>query len=245
MFFLSLSGQSNPFISKLNVEYEMYLNISEPLEYSAILFSNDSISLFTYSSKEKSRESLEDNSNELGLRIYLADTVVSNIVTNKRENTLYTLRRRIISKPRYYYTVEEVPNFKWKIERKEKLISGIKCYLANLKFRGREYSVWYAPSIPSQFGPWKLGGLPGLILEASDVYNEVVFRATKIEFIEEEIALPSYESYEVLSLEQHIYDVEKNMEAFEKKLRSRMPKGTNVQLDPKARGIELNFNDLQ
>jgi hypothetical protein len=35
-------------------------------------------------------------------------------------------------------------------------------------FKGREYIVWYAPSIAYAEGPWKLGGLPGLILEAYD-----------------------------------------------------------------------------
>jgi GLPGLI family protein len=35
-------------------------------------------------------------------------------------------------------------------------------------FKGRGYTAWYAPSITNMEGPWKLGGLPGMILEAYD-----------------------------------------------------------------------------
>jgi len=38
------------------------------------------------------------------------------------------------------------------------------CRRAIGKFRGREYEVWYTTDIPIPGGPFKLGGLPGLIL---------------------------------------------------------------------------------
>ena len=36
--------------------------------------------------------------------------------------------------------------------------------MATTHFRGREWKVWFSEEIPLSLGPWKLGGLPGLIL---------------------------------------------------------------------------------
>lgn len=60
----------------------------------------------------------------------------------------------------------------WRLESEEKKVEGIPCKRATVRFKGRDYVAWYAPSIPISNGPWKLGGLPGLILEASDVRGE-------------------------------------------------------------------------
>ena len=54
----------------------------------------------------------------------------------------------------------------WKIKTEFKEVLGYKCRLAIGTFRGREYKAWYAEEIPISEGPWKLGGLPGLILSA-------------------------------------------------------------------------------
>lgn len=56
----------------------------------------------------------------------------------------------------------------WQTSNEQKLIGGIPCLMAVTQFKGRRYTAWYAPSITIPDGPWKLGGLPGLILEAYD-----------------------------------------------------------------------------
>ena len=54
---------------------------------------------------------------------------------------------------------------KWVITSEKKKIAGIECKKATTFYRCANYTAWFAPSIPVQFGPWKLGGLPGLIFE--------------------------------------------------------------------------------
>ncbi len=82
------------------------------------------------------------------------------------------------------YTVEEpvFPKLKWTISDEKKLINKFECQKATAIFRGRNYIAWFAPSIPIQDGPWKLTGCPGLILEAYDDADEVLFLFSSIEY---------------------------------------------------------------
>ena len=57
------------------------------------------------------------------------------------------------------------------------------CYRATCRFRGRNYEAWYTPEIPRSEGPWKLQGLPGLILAVNDTGDDggiIRFEATGI-----------------------------------------------------------------
>jgi GLPGLI family protein len=67
-----------------------------------------------------------------------------------------------------FFDVKDVhPNFDWKIESETKIILGYTCQKASLHFRGRDYTVYFTIEIPYSDGPWKLSGLPGMILEAT------------------------------------------------------------------------------
>lgn len=65
----------------------------------------------------------------------------------------------------------------WKIGDNIKTILGYECIEATTTYKGREWTAWFAPEIPVQDGPWKLCGLPGLILEAYDSHREYIFEA--------------------------------------------------------------------
>ena len=60
-------------------------------------------------------------------------------------------------------------------------ILGHKCQRATCHWRGRDYEAWFAPDIPIRRGPWKFGGLPGLILKISDARHLYTFEAVAIE----------------------------------------------------------------
>jgi GLPGLI family protein len=81
-----------------------------------------------------------------------------------------------------YYYEEELPVFKWNFSSVEqKTILGYKCNKATTSFRGRDFIAWYASGIPVNAGPWKFGGLPGLILMLSDTKNNFVYECTGLE----------------------------------------------------------------
>ncbi len=71
----------------------------------------------------------------------------------------------------------------WTIDPTQtRTIGGFTCEKATGHYRGRDYEVWYAPDIPIPSGPFKLGGLPGLIMEARSTDGNVQFLFTGIEF---------------------------------------------------------------
>lgn len=55
------------------------------------------------------------------------------------------------------------------------------CRKATCRFRGRTYVAWYTMEIPVSEGPWKLCGLPGLIVKAEDSRGHYTFTCTGIE----------------------------------------------------------------
>ena len=69
----------------------------------------------------------------------------------------------------------------WEISDSTKTIIGYECVKAECDWRGRRWTAWFAPEIPVQDGPWKLCGLPGLILEAYADGTPFKFSATGIQ----------------------------------------------------------------
>lgn len=71
----------------------------------------------------------------------------------------------------------------WKLSLigSDSLILGHRCQRATCQWRGRDYIAWFAPDIPIRRGPWKFGGLPGLIMKIHDVDNLYIFEAVAIE----------------------------------------------------------------
>ena len=67
------------------------------------------------------------------------------------------------------------------------VILGYRCSMAVTNYKGRTWYAWYAEDIPLDAGPWKLGGLPGLILRAYDAPRHYVFDAVGMS----EVATPT------------------------------------------------------
>lgn len=61
---------------------------------------------------------------------------------------------------------EEADEMKWEIGDSTTNILGYECNMATTLYHGRRWTAWFAPELPMPFGPWKLRGLPGLILKA-------------------------------------------------------------------------------
>ncbi len=154
------------------VEYEKTIRVNEndkgDKEYSQILFKNEKL----YGLKMPPI---------LNKKIEI-DTVSANLV--KRYGSVYFFENNefyeTLWSPKPYFTLDELPDIAWVITDHKKNILGYGCIEAKGKFRGRDYQVWFAQDIPVRYGPWKLNGLPGLILEAETEDHFFHWMATKI-----------------------------------------------------------------
>ncbi len=75
---------------------------------------------------------------------------------------------------------EAMPVMEWELTDTTVNILGYDCQGARCNFRGREWLAFFAEEIPIAEGPWKLYGLPGLIMKASDSTGEYSFECVGI-----------------------------------------------------------------
>jgi len=79
-----------------------------------------------------------------------------------------------------YIYEEPIPIQNWFITKERKQILSYDCQKAETFFHGRKYEAWFSISIPISNGPWKFGGLPGLILAVSDTQHYYDFECIGI-----------------------------------------------------------------
>lgn len=84
---------------------------------------------------------------------------------------------------------EEILPIDWKITNEKKKIGKFNCIKATANILGREWQAWFTQEIQVSFGPWRLNGLPGLILEAFDSTLDFVYQLAEVE-IPHEFAPP-------------------------------------------------------
>jgi GLPGLI family protein len=134
---------------------------------------------------------------------------------------------------RTVFLIKDTANkIEWKILDSTKYIQGNLCQKAIGESHGRTYTAWFCSDIPYAFGPRRLNGLPGLILEAYDEKHEVNYTLNRLENIKntnEVIGLPED------GVDAFPKDFAKTQEAFNKNpeafIQSQMPatQGGNTQ----------------
>lgn len=95
----------------------------------------------------------------------------------KKNNQFYFIDKTKLKK----YAVQDQSQLKWHLTDEKIQFLGYECHIAKVEFRGRYYTVYYAPSLKIPYGPWKFSGLDGLILFAKSEDGNYIFSAESID----------------------------------------------------------------
>lgn len=110
----------------------------------------------------------------------------------------------IITVDKWKYKYEQDLNtIDWEIQPEHKEISGFSVQKATGSFAGRNYIAWFAPQLPFPDGPYKFNGLPGLILEISDLEDHYHFSLISFQELTDPVSkLLDLDTYKAVSQEE-------------------------------------------
>ena len=164
-------------ITKLSVTYEVhYLNYAEDDSLSRDIAQLD---IGTNTSRYYSKVSEWYDFNPVGKAPYPGTKIKNEEVYKNMPNKgLVTAMHWP-----YWITTKDSINhlFDWQLLEGDSIVCGYPCHKAQTTFRGRTWTTWYTLDLPYNDGPWKLCGLPGLILHAQDSTRQFIFDCTSIE----------------------------------------------------------------
>lgn len=143
-----------------------------------------------------------------------------------------------------YLTEEPLPAITWKISPETMSVQGFQCQKATAHYRGRDYVAWFCSDFSLQAGPWKLNGLPGLILQAEDSKKEVVFQCVSVADVSKEnlvISLPKEAVKATRKDIDRLIDLQRKDPAAYAKIPSAKISGALGDLDPsRIQSIRVN-----
>lgn len=103
----------------------------------------------------------------------------------------YTYYKQVLTSGLKYE--EPLPSIAWQLTDSTTTICEYECRQAVATVYGRTWTAWYAPELPLSYGPYILGGLPGLIMGARDADGLFDFRAIGIEHAPKDAVIAAYD----------------------------------------------------
>ena len=141
----------------------------------------ESVTSTAYYSKKDEKPYFDSLASEFGERPRgYAEMINWFIYRNLKQRSVLNKHALPMRRNAIEYT-EPGPKMFWTIEEETKSILGYECQKAETDFRGRHWTVWFAPEVPIDGGLWKFSGLPGLIMDASSADGFYIFTIVSIE----------------------------------------------------------------
>jgi GLPGLI family protein len=173
--FFARSQTNNATVSIYEFTYKTNFNFSidqgqQYRQFESKLFAGDGGGSLFFSSPKKGSSNIA-NQDDLNI-IILPDTLFK-VIKLQQQGIVFFTDGSFSRKPKIY--TDTLHPAQWDLIDERKMIDSLECYKAKTYFKGRNYIAWYCPSISIPNGPWKLGGLPGLIVEAHDTEKQLHF----------------------------------------------------------------------
>lgn len=195
---LLFAQEHTPAIAKVHYEFKHVNDSTQRDQFirdETVVYLNQQASYYTsYSSKrmqEEVKKQMEDPAFTGSLTLTTRSSPSSSsYLINSDQNKM----TEVVSVASDHFSIAlPYPTQDWEILGDRKEIGGYNCQNAKTTFKGRTYIAWFTTELPFSYGPWKLHGLPGLILDARDTKNEVIFAYAGFDKIEDGktlVALP-------------------------------------------------------
>lgn len=232
------------------ITYIEQYNFAIPVNFTSTLVISEEGSLFIKDVNTRKQGYFTnpiDNQDILKNREGITEQVV---LTGTNEYTFYDINTKSYSfliggKLNLYNEFIDTPDVNWFLTKETKPIGDFIAHKAVTNFRGREWEVWFTYDIPMSYGPWKLRGLPGLILEAKEKTEKIYFSAIKVQKSTDS-AISLYNSIPKTGVKktykEFVIASEKRLkESFESR-RASLPRGEHGEIFIAPRnGIELIY----
>jgi GLPGLI family protein len=136
-----------------------------------------SVYVWNRKSTAKSKEMMKNSDGSVYMKVKngSSDPIGNIVFKNYKNNNIVERKGKTETK-----IISDSFSISWQISEETKTIKDMVLQKAECDFRGRHYTAWFNPKIPVSDGPWKLRGLPGLIIEAYDEMKHVQFNFTSL-----------------------------------------------------------------
>lgn len=141
---------------------------------STLYIINNTESLYRINDERES--GVDKNSNNDNM-IYIYNDAISTIFYSGSKKTI---TRIPLYKNEIIYS-DLNSKIKYKLTGKKKKIYNYNCQEAKLNLNGRKYNIWFTPDVETNFGPFKINNLPGLLIELYEETNKtkITFKSIK------------------------------------------------------------------
>ena len=182
LFIQNVSAQTNRFVYQVTMKPDAE-NKSDIKTENAYLDISPEKSVF-YSENRIKRDSIMQKAFQGGGG---RGSINREQIEGLRSNINYSVEKDKTNQKTYFkdrigrdlYSYEEDRPLNWKIESETRKIGEYKVQKAETDFGGRKWTAWFTTDLPYQDGPYKFGGLPGLIVKIEDDKGDYSFDLMK------------------------------------------------------------------
>jgi GLPGLI family protein len=215
------------------VKYSYIRIVNKTIQKQAILYFNDSTSKFIFDKTgfdENQETAMTNDGKSANVSFVSVDEEGSCIYRNFNNKEVIEREAKMGKIFDSHLYNDAWIAIDWQITNDTATISKFKCKKAIGNFRGRKYIVWFTEQVPLPYGPWKLFGLPGLIIEAQDDKKEfkIVFQGLKYPTTCEGKLLAKPTASETKTLKEHVDFSDNREDYFIEKVRARLPRGITI-----------------
>jgi GLPGLI family protein len=228
IFYIIVLLSSNLFFSqKLHVQYSNKNSKFTTFLEDLYIMNSDIVSVRS-SDVKNSFDEKEANNSGNNQSIYFTKDKIYKIIYYKKSVNKIIINDYIGDTS--FIIEDNLPQINWNTNYSEtKNISGYLCKKATAEFRGSKITAYYSENLQFSTGPYKFGGLNGLILEITEDdkdFNSWIAIKVETNFNDEIPSLPENEN--IVSLKHFIELKDKKREDDFTKIISKAPSGTII-----------------